>query len=780
MQVPQDFSDDPFTINLYKKALQEGMELDHSLRVNVVGNFCQGKTSLVRRLIGESIDDVEMTNGIDISQYHLKHSVDGSIVYEKGSFFKDDRDFLSRIISIAKSIEAKERESVSDDKHYENIDHDEENDDVFRGDKIDIESSEELKSFLQEIKSGKLSLRSDFTDELSLWDFGGQYIFYATHTLFHSARAIYLLVFDLSCGLDDIVKDEKFPSETGDRTMEYFLKFWMNSIHSFVGSRDASHPPVILVGTHKDQLRGTDEEKQEAANVQFGKVRELFDDTDVQNHIQFEDFAIDNTNEDDKGIKDLKKELLKIARRDEFKNPIPAKWIHLEKSLYKLQKQKIITFEEVMKEDAKNEFPVGNKEGVTLFLQYHHARGTLVFFDEGSISNYVVLDPQYLVDAFKCIITSQNFCTKDSTYRPLWNKLTSKGILESKLIDQQWRKNDKMDFMKWRNVLLEILKKHCVIAEALEYDEKNCTSTGLGWYIVPSLLKDHSSQNVIDDFLNGKRRTLVRLVYQFQDSSVTKAEYDRLIATSLGMCTWSVVIFRKKHLLFKNLGVFRIGSNLVGLIEEVLSEQTIELMFVARSGEITEGQGDEFRRLAESVFNQSQRRRGIDNVSKTFTVMCRCNHASHGKEKSKLMNMSDLKTRSEVPCEDYENHTFKVQEAVSEWFLPERIESYDIPVIELSEKVLSRLSQLAFSDNWELLGVELGVQATKIDHLKEDYRTTPMKIFEMFRIWSRKSGDQATFQTLLKACKQVPSLKVNWDEIRNIMDDINKVQITHF
>ena len=747
------------------------METDHSIRVNVVGNFCQGKTSLVRRLVGQSVEDVKMTNGIDVDRYHCQPSEDGSFDCKKINFSRGGRDFISRIISIAKSIEAERNAKINDGG---NVDSDEETNEVFTDFKNDIESNEELQSFLEEIKSGKTE-RTYSTEQLYLWDFGGQYVFYATHTMFHSSKAIYLLVFDLSRSLDDIVKDEDFPTEAGDKTMEYFIKFWLNSIHSFVGSDKASTPLVILVGTHKDQLPGTETEKLKSATKYFENIRQLFEDTDVQKHIHTEDFAIDNTDENDSEISRLRKELLKIGQQNEFINTIPAKWIPLENSLNKLTHNRIVTFEKVMEEDAKNEFPIGNEEQVKMFLQYHHAKGTVVFFDEDVISKYIVLDPQYLIDAFKCIITSQRFCNNNPTVRPFWKKLMNEARLESELIDYQWNQNDGKDFMKWRDILLAFLQKHFIISEALEYDEKDSTSTGLGWYIVPSLLKDHRSQDVINEFLAGKKRTILRLVFQFENSSVVEAEYDRLIAASLGK--WSVVSFRKKHLLFKDMGVFRIDSDHVGVIEEVLPNQTIELVLVGLCGGIS--LGDKFRRFTESVFCHAQRQKGIDSFSKSYTVMYRCNHESHGQEKSRLVKRSDVKMRSKVACEDYENHTFQGTEADSEWFHVESIKPYDVPEHQLSEKVLSRLSQ-AISDNWELLGPELGVSKAIIGHVKEENRTTAMKIYEMLYKWRHEAYDQATFQTLFKAFEKVPTLTVDWDMIRNIIDDVNTIQITHF
>ena len=66
-----------------------------------------------------------------------------------------------------------------------------------------------------------------------LWDFGGQSVYYATHPLFLTARAIYLLVFDLSRGALQRAKPvvrqgtfKKFDDSFGLKTNLDYLDFW--------------------------------------------------------------------------------------------------------------------------------------------------------------------------------------------------------------------------------------------------------------------------------------------------------------------------------------------------------------------------------------------------------------------------------------------------------------------------------------------------------------------------------------------------------------------------
>ncbi|XP_025107353.1 leucine-rich repeat serine/threonine-protein kinase 2-like isoform X2 [Pomacea canaliculata] len=78
------------------------------------------------------------------------------------------------------------------------------------------------------------------TYTLSTWDFAGQEDFYSTHQCFLSNRTLYLGVYDISLGTDEV-----------DR-----LKPWLANIHA-----RAPGCPVIIVGTHYDKMAPEDRAK---------------------------------------------------------------------------------------------------------------------------------------------------------------------------------------------------------------------------------------------------------------------------------------------------------------------------------------------------------------------------------------------------------------------------------------------------------------------------------------------------------------------------------------
>lgn len=65
-------------------AMKSGTESRQYVRIQVIGKDGVGKTSLVRRLLGKQIDDVESTDGIDIDKTCQIKTSDGEWIVGEG------------------------------------------------------------------------------------------------------------------------------------------------------------------------------------------------------------------------------------------------------------------------------------------------------------------------------------------------------------------------------------------------------------------------------------------------------------------------------------------------------------------------------------------------------------------------------------------------------------------------------------------------------------------------------------------------------------------------
>ena len=59
---------------------------------------------------------------------------------------------------------------------------------------------------------------------------------------------------------------------------------------------------------------------------------------------------------------------------------------------------------------------------------------TILFLSEDILMDYIVLQPQWLVDAFKCLITAEQFCQKKGEVFKQWLDFNKTAILRKDLI----------------------------------------------------------------------------------------------------------------------------------------------------------------------------------------------------------------------------------------------------------------------------------------------------------------------------------------------------------
>ena len=57
-----------------------------------------------------------------------------------------------------------------------------------------------------------------------------------------------------------------------------------------------------------------------------------------------------------------------------------------------------------------------------------------LFHSEQDLKDYVILDPQWLIDAFKCFITADMFKKKNPKMLPLWKSFKRNAILTQEFI----------------------------------------------------------------------------------------------------------------------------------------------------------------------------------------------------------------------------------------------------------------------------------------------------------------------------------------------------------
>lgn len=84
----------------------------------------------------------------------------------------------------------------------------------------------------------------------------------------------------------------------------------------------------------------------------------------------------------------------------------PIRWTNLERRIEKLRKEgsNVVTLQSIMKVAKKGPVAITSYKEVILFLEYQHQIGNVVFYNDSSLNDCVIIRPTWLINAFKCIV----------------------------------------------------------------------------------------------------------------------------------------------------------------------------------------------------------------------------------------------------------------------------------------------------------------------------------------------------------------------------------------
>ena len=157
-----------------------------------------------------------------------------------------------------------------------------------------------LKSMLLEgVAMQNAGIKKESVVTVDLWDFAGQQVYYASHPVFLSPRALYILVHNLSKPLNAPAQpcvrqgtiDFILDNPNNETNLENLLS-WLVSVHSIksTGERMLPYlrPPVFIVGTHADK-------PFEDTRTVTSKIQQEISGKEYEKHVIRPFFNIDNT-----------------------------------------------------------------------------------------------------------------------------------------------------------------------------------------------------------------------------------------------------------------------------------------------------------------------------------------------------------------------------------------------------------------------------------------------------------------------------------------------------
>ena len=385
-------------------------------------------------------------------------------------------------------------------------------------------------------------LRGDVDDNkediyFTFWDFAGQSVYYVTHPLFLTARAMFLLVYDLSLNPDDEAKPvlkqgvyEESEESSNIKTNFDYLDFWMRSVASLAsgqaeGSRleettSVKLPPVFLVCTHADKPYGRGDPRKLALKI-FGCLKRKPYGAHLCDVFWIDNTSLSVNNSDCPEVVRLRQEIIALAKELPFINEtIPINWLKFEKAL---QAKKEVGNKRISLESARDVAEndcniVDEKEFETLMNFLHDIRSLIHYEDTVQLNKLVVLDPQWLVDVFKKVITVKPYDPQEKEFLHLWRKLESKGVLDEKLVAHVW--GPLFEDKETLESLIGIMERFSLLCPWSVH------ASSIRQYLVPSMLMSCPSTELLELVESAN---IPSLFVKFSNGEVPPAFFPRLV-----------------------------------------------------------------------------------------------------------------------------------------------------------------------------------------------------------------------------------------------------------
>ncbi|CAG2188188.1 unnamed protein product [Mytilus edulis] len=418
--------------------------------------------------------------------------------------------------------------------------------DLVNDENINKLTSTIMKSYLQSTKEE----HDDIPAFCWLWDFAGQKDFYATHQVFLSKSAVYLLVTD---SLEfSTIENQGLDFEA---SAEY-VSFWFDAIHCYWSTTKKGRldPPIIVVCTNEDKIKEPSE--REKRQRQFkDNLGQVLIDQKKKEHLR-NIYFISNTEDTDSVFEEIRKEISRQAMdMEDWGKDCPLKWLLLQQVLLKLRYSNVpISSTKTLMKIAKHEdIGISEENEVKRCLQYCNDNGTIIYFDEENLADYVILDPKWLINAFRCLVSDK--IANVIEVSDDWQKLKDTGQLKDSLISRLFRKEPQLKFEDNKAHLIEVMKRFDIIV----------TLGSSNVLYMPCMMKSCSFAEVQKQCLDGNQPFYKTSWFCLEFKFLPPAFFNHIIAWYIKQYSVSVIIDKEtrsnRNILYRHIGVFDLDSS---------------------------------------------------------------------------------------------------------------------------------------------------------------------------------------------------------------------------
>ena len=292
------------------------------------------------------------------------------------------------------------------------------------------------------------------------------------------------------------------------------------------------------------------EDRKDKKEKLIHDLGEIFKDHKQKDRIRYNDiFFINGRNENDPEIIELKSKLVDVAfKQKSWGKLMPMATVPLELQIsdLRLHNMNIISKEELMTLNQRNEDLKLKDEQIEHFLNHQHSLGKILYFDQKGLDHFIIVQPQSLVNILRSFITAECFWPKDEELKGILETLRETGEITKNNLLKLWSQEKFHQHMPngdFKEFIIQILVHLDILGEPRHYKPES--------YLVPCMVI-HGPPTT--DVISAERT--ICLSYRLLKSSIPSALVFRLIGAA--MHVWPLQKRKERICLYHQAAIFRI------------------------------------------------------------------------------------------------------------------------------------------------------------------------------------------------------------------------------
>ena len=358
----------------------------------------------------------------------------------------------------------------------------------------------------------------------------------------------------------------------------------------------------------------------------------MFEGTPVASHLVIDDqIFVNATDKTDPEMEQIKKTLIQQAKHQPtWGQYLPKCFVPLELEIAALVRKGValISMNDMKKINSQQAIRPLTDSELKVFLQFQHAVGTILYFEELNLDQHIILMPTHLIDAFKSIITHKIFCKGDRKKAHVLDIMDRKGIILKEDVDEIWKNEKYSKFKKEKDYLLAVMTHLDILVEPKRYDLHFHSRIPTDFYYVASMIRTLDNTGYLQSPDFSQRN--IAIVFDMNDTIIPPALSFRFISYCLSI--WGVKTYTETNelMLFHKSAVFTIDPSLdmhvqcedEHIIVRLVHARNRRLIMRDLASSIRECLISALHKISRLYINTSSDRKEVDVTSLRLRVCC--------------------------------------------------------------------------------------------------------------------------------------------------------------